>query len=315
MGTLNKLMHREQQPHQEFQYLNLLKDVLENGESKTDRTGTGTRSVFGRQIRFDLEKEFPLLTTKRVPFGLVRDELLWFLVGQSNIQPLVQKNNHIWDDWPYKHYNQEVQKQGLKPYSQEEFISQIKDNDDFAQKWGELGPVYGVQWRSWKTPDGQAIDQIQKMIDQIKTTPDSRRLIVSAWNVADIDEMAKAGLPPCHTMFQFYVLNDKLSCQMYQRSGDMFLGVPFNIASYALLTMMMAQVTGYKPGEFIHTFGDAHIYNNHVDQVKEQLSRDPHPFPQMKINPEVKDIFSFKSDDFTLEGYDPHPSIKASVAV
>lgn len=297
--------------HGEYQYLNLLEDILKNGEDKSDRTGTGTRSVFGRQIRFDLSEGFPLLTTKKVFLKGIVHELLWILRGESNIQSLVKEGVNIWNDWPYKFYSE----QSKNPLTQQEFIERIKEDDKFAKKWGELGPVYGVQWRRWKSPDGGEIDQIKQLVEDIKTTPDSRRLVVSAWNAADISEMAKSGLPPCHALFQFYVVKDRLSCQLYQRSADMFLGVPFNIASYSLLTMMIAQVAGLKPGEFIHTFGDAHIYKNHFDQVKEQLEREPRPFPIMQINPEVKDIDSFKFADFTLENYNPYPPIKAPVAV
>jgi len=305
----------------EQQYLDLLKDVMKNGRFKDDRTKTGTKSVFGRQMRFDLSEGFPLLTTKKVFLRGILHELLWFLKGESNIKYLVDNDVHIWDDWPYRFYKQKHERKGAKVLTQEEFIAKIKADAKFAKKWGELGPVYGVQWRHWRTPDGKEIDQIKQIIEQIKDTkknpnsPYGRRLIVSAWNAADIEEMAKAGLPPCHTMFQFYVVNNKLSCQLYQRSADLFLGVPFNIASYALLLMMIAQVCDLEPGDFVHTFGDAHIYSNHIDQVKEQLSRELRPFPTMKLNPEVKDIFSFTFEDFTLEGYDPHPPIKAPVAV
>lgn len=314
--------------HPEKQYLDLLRDILENGEFQDDRTKTGTKSVFGRQIRFDLSKGFPLLTTKKVYLRAIIVELLWFLRGESNIRYLVENNVHIWDDWPYRHY---VEKSKIKNQiakksdeenvlSQKEFIEKIKNNAQFAKKWGELGPVYGVQWRNWQTTEGE-VDQIATVIEQIKDVASgkshfsSRRLIVSAWNAGDIKEMEKSGLPPCHTMFQFYVHKGKLSCQLYQRSADVFLGVPFNIASYALLTMMVAQVTGLQPGDFVHTFGDVHIYSNHIEQVNEQLSRDPRALPQMRINPEVTDIFSFQLEDFTLENYDPHPAIKAQVAV
>ncbi len=299
----------------EYQYLNLLRDILENGVYKDDRTGTGTYSVFGRQMRYDLSEGFPLLTTKKVYLRSIIHELLWFLKGESNIKYLVDNDVHIWDDWPYRFYKTTQDKHEKKPLSQQEFITKIKEDADFAKKWGELGPVYGVQWRHWKSASGIEIDQIAELIHQIRTNPDSRRLLVSAWNVSDIEEMSKSGLPPCHTLFQFYVVNGHLSCQLYQRSADTFLGVPFNIASYALLTLMVAQVTKLKPGEFVHTFGDAHIYKNHIDQVKEQLSRAPKSFPTMKINPNVNDIFSFTFDDFTLEGYDPHPAIKAPIAV
>lgn len=261
-------------------YLDLLRHVLENGAEKGDRTGTGTRSVFGYQMRFNLEEGFPLVTTKKVHLKSIIHELLWFLKGESNIAYLKENNVKIWDAW--------------------------------ADENGELGPVYGVQWRSWKGADGQTIDQISKVVEDIKNKPDSRRHIVSAWNVAEVENMA---LPPCHTMFQFYVAEGRLSCQLYQRSADLFLGVPFNIASYALLTMMIAQVTGLKPGDFVHTFGDAHIYSNHIEQVKLQLSREPRSLPEMKINPEVKSIFDFRYEDFTLLNYDPHPTIKAPIAV
>lgn len=262
------------------QYLDLLQDIMTNGTFKSDRTGTGTKSVFGRQMRFDLNAGFPLLTTKKVHLKSIIYELLWFIAGDTNIKYLKDHGVSIWDEW--------------------------------ADENGDLGPVYGHQWRSWPAPDGTTIDQLSNVIRQIKDNPDSRRLIVSAWNVAEVDRMA---LPPCHTMFQFYVADGALSCQLYQRSADTFLGVPFNIASYALLTMMIAGVCGLKPGEFIHTTGDTHLYVNHFEQVKEQLSRTPRALPVMKINPEVKNIFDFKYEDFTLEGYDPWPAIKAPVAV
>lgn len=262
------------------QYHDLLQHILDNGVKKEDRTGTGTISVFGHQMRFNLEEGFPVVTTKKVHLRSIIIELLWFLQGNTNIKFLKDNNVSIWDEW--------------------------------ADKNGNLGPVYGHQWRSWPSNDGGTIDQITNLVKQIKTNPDSRRLIVSAWNVADVDNMA---LPPCHTLFQFYVANGKLSCQLYQRSADTFLGVPFNIASYALLTMMLAQVCDLEPGDFIHTFGDAHIYSNHMDQVNLQLSRDIRPLPIMKINPDVKDIFGFTYEDFELLNYDPHPHIKAPVAV
>ena len=262
------------------QYLDLMRTILDEGHYKADRTGTGTYSIFGYQMRFDLQKGFPLLTTKKLHLRSIIYELLWFLRGDTNIQYLHDHNVTIWDEWADEH--------------------------------GDLGPVYGKQWRSWVAPDGRVIDQITNLIEQLKRNPDSRRLIVSAWNPADVDQMA---LPPCHTMFQFYANDGQLSCQLYQRSADVFLGVPFNIASYALLTMMVAQVCGLKVKDFVHTFGDAHIYSNHVEQAKLQLSRDPRPLPQMRINPEVKDIFDFQYEDFTLENYDPHPHIKAEVAV
>ncbi|MGZ3884628.1 MAG: thymidylate synthase [Bacteroidia bacterium] len=262
------------------QYHDLMRHVLAQGVKKEDRTGTGTVSVFGYQMRFDLEKGFPLLTTKKVHTKSIIHELLWFLKGDTNIKYLKDNGVSIWDEWADAH--------------------------------GNLGPVYGYQWRNWPTPNGGHIDQITKVIDMIKTNPDSRRLIVSAWNVADIDHMK---LPPCHAFFQFYVADGKLSCQLYQRSADIFLGVPFNIASYALLTMMVAQVCGLKPGEFVHTLGDAHLYTNHIEQAKLQLSRDLRPLPVLKMNPAVTSIFDFKFEDFSIENYDPHPHIKASVAV
>lgn len=262
------------------QYLSLLQYIRDHGTLKGDRTGTGTKSVFGYQMRFDLGEGFPLLTTKKLHLKSIIYELLWFLRGDTNINYLHEHGVTIWDEW--------------------------------AGQDGELGPVYGHQWRSWPAPDGKSIDQISLLIEGIKTNPDSRRHIVSAWNPAEIDKMA---LPPCHALFQFYVANGKLSCQLYQRSADVFLGVPFNIASYALLTMMVAQVCRLKPGEFIHSFGDTHIYTNHFEQVKEQLSRIPRPLPKMLINPDVKDIFNFRYEDFKLEGYDPYPSIKAPIAI
>jgi thymidylate synthase len=303
------------------QYLELLQDIKDNGIKKADRTGVGTISVFGRQLRFDLSEGFPLLTTKKVFLRGIIHELIWFLQGSSNIKYLVDNDVHIWDEWPYKAYLQSQGKEVPDSSSEQwktgikEFTEKIKTDEKFAKKYGELGPVYGYQWRNWPTPEGKHIDQIQKVIDMIKNSPDSRRIIVSAWNVADIDEMAKAGLPPCHLLFQFYVADGKLSCQMYQRSADTFLGVPFNIASYSLLTMMIAQVTGLKPGEFVHTFGDTHLYLNHFEQVDLQLSRVPKKLPQMKINPKVKDISSFTIDDFDLIGYDPDPAIWAPIAV
>lgn len=262
------------------QYHDLMRHVLEHGTKKEDRTGTGTLSVFGHQCRYNLADGFPCVTTKKLHLRSIIHELLWFLSGDTNIKYLNDNKVTIWDEW--------------------------------ADENGDLGPVYGYQWRSWPTHDGKTVDQIAKLIDQIKNNPDSRRHIVSGWNVAFIEDMA---LPPCHTLFQFYVAEGKLSCQLYQRSADIFLGVPFNIASYALLTMMIAQVCDLEPGDFVHTFGDAHLYLNHLDQAKEQLSRDFKPLPQMKINPDVKNIFDFKFEDFELVGYDAHPSIKAPIAV
>ncbi|WP_131110356.1 thymidylate synthase [Sulfuricystis thermophila] len=262
------------------QYLDLMRHVLEHGHAKSDRTGTGTRSVFGWQMRFDLSAGFPLLTTKKLHLRSIIHELLWFLRGDTNIAYLKENKVTIWDEW--------------------------------ADANGDLGPVYGHQWRHWPGRDGQEIDQIAQLIEGLKKNPDSRRHIVTAWNPADVDRMA---LPPCHALFQFYVADGKLSCQLYQRSADIFLGVPFNIASYALLTMMVAQVCGYRPGEFIHTLGDAHLYSNHLEQARLQLTREPRPLPTMNLNPAVKDIFAFRFEDFTLEGYDPHPHIPAPVAV
>jgi len=309
------VVNNMEQKHPEYQYLELLQDILDNGVEKDDRTGTGTYSVFGRQIRFDLSKGFPLLTTKKVFLRGIIHELLWFLNGSGNIKYLVDHDVHIWNDWPYRFYKESMEKERKTSVSMEEFIQTIKDDNTFAQKWGNLGPVYGVQWRHWKGPDGKEVDQITKLIEQIKTNPNSRRLIVSAWNAADIEEMAKAGLPPCHTLFQFYVLNGKLSCQLYQRSADMFLGVPFNIASYSLLTLMIAHVTNLELGDFVHTFGDAHIYKNHITQVKEQLTRTPRPFPTVQLNPAIQNIFNFKFEDIELKDYNPYPGIKAPIAV
>ncbi len=303
------------------QYLDLLSHIMETGNDKGDRTGTGARSVFGYQMRFDLSKGFPLLTTKKLPFNMIANELLWFLAGSTNIQPLLKNNVHIWDEWPYKSYlmqnglavpkSDSIEwKEGIK-----EFTKQVLEDDAFAKEYGELGPVYGYQWRNWPAPDGRHIDQIREVVEQIKNSPDSRRMIVSAWNVADIEEMKKSGLPPCHCLFQFYIANGKLSCQLYQRSCDTFLGVPFNVASYSLLTMMLAQVCDLLPGEFVWTGGDVHLYSNHFDQVATQLERTPKELPTLWINPEVKDIFSFTSEDFKLENYNPDPSIKAPIAV
>ena len=291
------------------QYHDLMRHVLEHGTKKEDRTGTGTTSVFGYQMRFNLQEGFPLVTTKKVHVKSVIHELLWFLKGSTNIAYLCQNKVRIWDDWPYAAYRKSDAFAGEDIRA---FAAKIAEDHTFAMKWGNLGPVYGYQWRSWPTPDGQHVDQITQVIDQIKNNPDSRRIIVSAWNPGQIQDMA---LPPCHAFFQFYVADGKLSCQLYQRSADIFLGVPFNIASYALLVMMIAQVTGLEVGDFVHTFGDAHIYSNHFDQVNEQLSRDFRPLPTMKLNPEINSIFDFTYEDFELIGYDPHPLIRGAVAV
>ncbi len=301
-------------------YEDLLAKILAEGNKKTDRTGTGTLSLFGAQMRYDLSKSFPLLTTKKVFTRLVIEELLWMLDGDSNIERLVKNNVHIWDEWPFRHYLMENNLPIPEPNSEDwnqqirEFTDKVASDHDFAIKWGELGPVYGFQWRHWPGVDGSEVDQIARALDQIKHSPDSRRIIVSAWNAADIDEMAKAGLPPCHALFQFYVSDGKLSCQLYQRSCDMFLGVPFNIASYSFLTYMMAQQAGLEPGEFVWTGGDCHVYLNHVDQVKEQISREPRPYPTLTLN-KAKDLYSYSVDDFVIEGYDPWPAIKAPIAV
>ncbi|MFD0897565.1 thymidylate synthase [Loigolactobacillus binensis] len=311
-------------------YLDLARKILAEGHYKNDRTQTGTYSIFGYQMRFDLSQGFPLLTTKKVPFGLIKSELLWFLKGDSNIRYLLQHHNHIWDEWAFKHYVESADYQGpdmtnfghrhltdatfAAAYKQQKqlFCEQILTNDQFAAKYGELGNVYGKQWRAWQTRSGETIDQIKNVITAIKQTPDSRRLIVSAWNPEDVPNMA---LPPCHTLFQFYVADGKLSCQLYQRSGDVFLGVPFNIASYALLTALIAKEVGLEVGEFVHTLGDAHIYSNHLTQIKEQLTRTPRPAPTLKLNPTKHSIFDYDVTDIQLENYTPYPAIKAPVAV
>jgi len=315
--------------HPEYQYLDLLKDVVKNGQWKVSHsTGVKLKSVFGRQIRFDLSKGFPLLTTKKVFSRGIIHELIWFLSGSSNIKYLVDNNVHIWDEWAFKKYCWAVDSKKAPKMEYEKFIEKIQADKKFLKKWGELGPVYGVQWRKWpsfaKATDGKPtikkIDQLGWAIEKIKKYPQKKHYIISAWNAGCIYEMsgshdASMVIAPCHTMFHINITGDKLSLLLYQRSADLFLGVPFNIASYALLTMMLAQVTGYKPGEFIHTFGDAHIYENHFEQVKEQLKRKPKPFPKMILNPKIKKIDDFTFSDFTIEGYDPHPPIKGEITV
>ena len=300
-----------------IQYHNLMKFILDNGVEKMDRTGVGTRSIFGYQMRFNLSDGFPLLTTKRVHFKSILHELLWFIRGDTNIRYLVSNGVNIWNDWPYQNWLKETgQNVKYQTYSPEwranmkEFVEKIKEDDEFASKYGDLGPVYGRQWRNFG-----GVDQLAQLIDDLNNNAHSRRLIVSAWNPEDIPVMVKSGLPPCHTLFQFYVADRKLSCQLYQRSADVFLGVPFNIASYALLTFMIAKVTGFEPGDFVHTFGDAHLYLNHFDQVNEQLSRDSYPLPNLIINDEVATLFDFLYEDFELRNYQHHPAIPASVAV
>ncbi|MBC2372423.1 thymidylate synthase [Listeria booriae] len=312
------------------QYLDLEKFVLENGTQKGDRTGTGTISTFGYQMRFDLAEGFPIMTTKRVPFKLVVSELLWFLHGDTNIRYLLEHNNNIWNEWAFERWvasseytGPDMTDFGLRAEQDEafkavyleemaSFKSRILADDVFASKYGELGNIYGKQWREWRTSTGETIDQLADLIEMIKTNPNSRRLIVSAWNPEDVPTMA---LPPCHTLFQFYVADGKLSCQLYQRSADIFLGVPFNIASYALLTHLIARETGLDVGEFVHTMGDAHLYINHIEQVKEQLSRTPRALPKLVLSDKPASIFDFDVADITLEGYDPHPAIKAPISV
>jgi len=298
-------------------YHDLLQYILEEGVEKMDRTGTGTKSIFGYQMKIDLEKGFPLLTTKKVAFRWLAEELLWFIKGETNIKPLVQKGISIWNEWPFQYWLEKNNwSKDYPKYSaawkdkMKEFINKIEIDENFAVEWGELGPVYGKQWRNFG-----GIDQLSQVVSDIKSNPDSRRLIVSAWNPVDIPGMVKSGLPPCHTLFQFYVSEGKLSCQLYQRSADVFLGVPFNIASYALLTHLIAHVTQLKVGSFIHTFGDAHIYNNHFGQVREQLSRIPKELPTISLNKEIKNLYDFNFSDIELHGYFPHPPIKADVSV
>lgn len=311
-------------------YLQLIRDILEKGHEKSDRTGTGTKSLFGYQMRFNLAEGFPLLTTKKVPFGLIKSELLWFLRGDTNIRFLLEHNNHIWDEWAFKNWVESDEYHGPdmtnfglraqeddnfnKVYQDEKkkFCQKIVEDQEFANKFGNLGDVYGAQWRHWQTRNGETIDQIKDVIETIKNNPDSRRMIVTAWNPEDVPLSA---LPPCHTLFQFYVNDGKLSCQLYQRSADVFLGVPFNIASYALLTHMIARETGLEVGEFVHTLGDAHIYLNHLDQVNEQLQRKPNDAPTLWLNPEKKNIMDFEMEDVKVKNYHSHSAIKAPVAV
>lgn len=312
--------------HPEYQYLDLLKDILDNGKTeKNERTGTGTKKIFGRQLRFDLSKGFPLLTTKKMFTRGIIHELLWILRGDTNIRYLARRNVNIWNEWPYQQYLEKNKLDKKYPrYSEiwkkelHSFVNKIKNDKAFADKWGNLGPVYGKQWRKWETKEGRKIDQISNAIKLIKKDPANRRIIVGGWNVGEIQELIDnpSGAPPlCHTLFQFSVSNGELSCQLYQRSGDTFLGVPFNIASYSLLTIMIAHVTGLKPKEFVHTFGDVHLYLNHLDQAKEQLKRKPYPLPKMKLNPKVKSIFKFKYEDFELINYKHHPPISAQISV
>lgn len=312
------------------QYLELLEKIKQEGIEKSDRTGTGTKSIFGYQMRFDLSKGFPILTTKRVPFGLIKSELLWFIKGDTNIRYLLQHNNHIWDEWAFKRYvespdytgedmtdfgRRSLQDPVFKEVYEKEletFCQRILNEDEFAAKYGELGNIYGSQWRHWKTTQGETIDQLAQVIEMLKTSPDSRRLLVSAWNPEDVPSMA---LPPCHTMFQFYVADGKLSCQLYQRSADVFLGVPFNIASYALLTHLIANEVGLEVGEFVHTLGDAHLYLNHLEQVDLQLSRETYELPQLVLKHPEKSLYDLEVTDVVLEGYECHPTIKAPIAV
>ena len=316
--------------HPEFQYLNLAKEIMENGTWKISHsTGVKLKSLFGRQIRFDLSKGFPLLTTKKVFMRGITHELIWFLSGSSNIKYLVDNNVHIWDEWAYKKYQWAVKSKKASKLTYEQFLEKIQKQPSFLKKWGELGPVYGVQWRKWPTFAKNAkgkysgkkeVDQLGWAIEKIKKFPQKKHYIISAWNAGCIYEMsgshdASMVIAPCHTMFHINITGDKLSLLLYQRSADLFLGVPFNIASYAMLTMMLAQITGYKPGEFVHTFGDVHIYENHFDQMKEQLQRSPRPFPRLKLNPKVKKIDDFKFEDITLEKYNPYPPIKGEITV
>ncbi len=310
----------EEKRHPEYQYLDLLQEILDSGfEKKEFNSGKAIKSVFGRTMRFDLSEGFPLLTTKKVFLRGIIIELLWFLRGETNIRPLILENVHIWDDWPYKDYKKKMEDGNVPNLSQQDFIEKIKNDEEFAKEWGELGPVYGRQWRKWLASDGREIDQLAWAIEKTKNYPDRKHVIVSAWNPEYVYEMSKPGtsmaIPPCHTMFNINVTNGRLSLLLYQRSADMFLGVPFNIASYSLLTLMLAQVCGYKPGEFIHFLGDTHLYSDHYEQAKEQINRKPRPFPTMKLNTSVKEIDRFVFEDFEVKGYDSHPSIKGDITV
>ncbi len=304
--------------HPEYQYLDLLQDILDNGfEKKEFNTGIAIKSVFGRMMRFDLSKELPLLTTKKVFMRGIIHELVWFLRGETNIKYLVDNDVHIWDEWPYKEYKKKMEAGEVPVMTIDEFIGHIKTDKKFAAKWGELGPVYGRQWRRWPASDGREIDQLAWAIEKTKKYPDRKHVIISAWNPEYVYEMARPGtsmaIPPCHTLFNINVTNGKLSLSLYQRSADTFLGVPFNIASYSLLTMVLAQICGYKVGEFVHMLGDTHLYGNHYEQAKEQLKRKPRPFPRVKINPNLKNIDDIKYEDFELVGYNPHPPIKGEI--
>jgi thymidylate synthase len=310
----------KKQRHPEYQYLDILQDILDNGfEKKEFNSGIAIKSVFGRMMRFDLSKDFPLLTTKKVFMRGIIHELVWFLRGETNIKYLVDNDVHIWDDWPYKEYKKKMEAGEAKEMTQDEFIAKIKADDAFAKKWGELGPVYGRQWRKWPASDGREIDQLAWAIEKTKKYPDRKHVVISAWNPEYVYEMAKPGtsmaIPPCHTLFNINVTNGKLSLALYQRSADTFLGVPFNIASYSLLALVLAQICGYKPGEFVHMLGDTHLYGNHYDQAREQIKRKPKPFPQIKINPNLKDINDVKFEDFELIGYESHPPIKGEITV
>jgi len=313
-------MPKNNRNHPEYQYLNLLQDILDNGAEKKDHnTGQGLKSVFGRQIRFDLSQGFPLLTTKKVYWHGVLHELFWFLKGNSNIQYLVKNNVHIWDDYPYQNYQKVVEDLVLPVMTKEEFVQKIIEDDKFAQKWGELPMIYGQQWRRWPGKDGREVDQLQWAIDQLKNFPQRKHCVVSVWNPEYLYDMALPGealsFPLCHIMYHFNVADGKLSCQLYQRSADMFLGVPFNIASYSLLTIIVARLAGYEPGEFVHTFGDAHIYDNHVEQVKEQMKREPKPFPTISIDPIATTLDNILPEHIKLENYDPHPLLRGDLTV